>query len=505
MSVVKRRSFSALVLVCIGALVVAGLYALPSTLTQLTYAVERGKAYAAQDQLKVATDLSTSFKQVAKALRPSVVSISSTKRLQPMASGRGGGSQQIPDELRKFFGGSPFGEFGFQMPSRPEGMVQHGLGSGVIVSADGYILTNNHVVDGADDLTVHLSDEREFKAKVVGTDKATDLAVIKINATKLVPARLGDSSAMEVGDWVLAIGSPFGLDQTVTAGIVSAVGRGNVGLADYENFIQTDAAINPGNSGGPLVDLKGEVVGINTAIASRSGGNMGIGFAIPSNMAQSVMTSLIENGRVNRGYLGAIIQDLTPEMSASFKFKGTDGVLIGDVDPTGPAGKAGLKPGDIVVQYNGKPVKTMRELRQSVAATKAGTKVNVEVFRNGHSQTLKVTISPRKDEVASFGSSSAGATTQLGLTVKTLTPELGAELGYAEDVKGVVVTEVEPGGAASQIGLQPGDVVLSVNGTSTLTAPAFATAVKKVDPSTGVRLQVMRDGVKRFVLLRVEK
>jgi len=504
MSIVRRKRFSALVLLLIGVLVVGGLYALPSTLTQLTYAVERGKAYAAKDQLSVATDLSTAFKQVAKAIRPSVVSISSTKRMQPTMRGRGNMSPRIPDDLRRFFGDSPFGDFGFELPIPREGLVQHGLGSGAIVSADGYILTNNHVVDGADDLTVHLSDKREFKAKVIGTDKATDLAVIKINASNLVPARLGDSSAMEVGDWVLAMGSPFGLDQTVTAGIVSAVGRGNVGLADYENFIQTDAAINPGNSGGPLVNLKGEVVGINTAIASRSGGNMGIGFAIPSSMAQSVMSSLIENGKVNRGYLGAIIQDLTPELSASFHFKGTDGVLIGDVDPTGPAGKAGLKAGDIVVRYNGKPVTTMRALRQRVAATKAGNKVKVEVFRGGRYETINVRIAPRKEEVASFGSPS-GATSQLGLAVKTLTPEIGSQLGYADEVKGVVVTEVEPGGAASQVGIQPGDVILSVNGTNTFTAPAFLKAVKKTDLSKGVRLQVMRDNVRRFVFLRIQK
>ncbi len=314
-------------------LAIGMVYMAPDFVCRLAYAVERGQAVAASEHLEHATSLSASFKHVVRALKPSVVSISSTKRVETVRSDnrRRFGSEQTPDEFRQFFGDDFFDRFLFDTPSPRRNFQQQGLGTGVIIRDNGYIVTNNHVVADADEVKVTLSDKRQFTAQIVGTDKATDVAVLKIDASNLQAASWGDSAALEVGDWVLAIGSPFGLEQTVTAGIVSAIGRANVGITDYEDFIQTDAAINPGNSGGPLVNLQGQVVGINTAIASRNGGNMGVGFAIPSDMAGSVINKLIEHGEVQRGYIGAAIQDLSADLADSFGYQGTDGVLVGDV------------------------------------------------------------------------------------------------------------------------------------------------------------------------------
>ena len=270
--------------------------------------------------------------------------------------------------------------------------ARKGLGSGVIVTKDGYILTNNHVVDNADEVKVTLQDGREFTAKVIGRDPKSDVAVIKIDANGLPVVPMADSDKVEVGDIVLAIGNPFGVGQTVTTGIVSATGRGNLGIEDYEDFIQTDAAINPGNSGGALVDTEGRLIGINTAIFSRTGGNMGIGFAIPSDLARSVMDSLIQYGHVTRGYLGVMIQDLTPALAKEFKLKDSTGALVGDVVPKGPADKAGFKDGDVVLEYNGKKVPDSRRLRLAVGDTKPGTTVPVKILREGASKTLEVTV-----------------------------------------------------------------------------------------------------------------
>ena len=294
----------------------------------------------------------------------------------------------MPDLLRRFFGDQSQG----RMPRRNSGMPrQEGVGSGVIATKDGYILTNNHVVDGADEVKVALQDGREFTAKVIGRDPKSDVAVIKIDATDLPAVPMADSDKVEVGDVVLAIGNPFGIGQTVTTGIVSAKGRGNMGL-DYEDFIQTDAAINPGNSGGALVDADGRLIGINTAILSRSGGNQGIGFAIPVNLARDVMGSLIKDGQVTRGYLGVMIQDLTPALAKEFKLKDTTGALIGDVTPKGPADKAGLKSGDLLVEFNGKTVTDSRHLKLEVARTQPGETVPVKILRDGTSKTLEVTV-----------------------------------------------------------------------------------------------------------------
>lgn len=447
-----------------------------------------------------ATGLSDAFRQATNIVQPSVVSITSEKELRIPGGLRGGGPP-IPEEFRRFFG-DDFERF-FERPVPDQRGIQQGFGSGVIVSRDGYILTNNHVVAGADNVTVELQDESRHKASVVGTDPKTEVAVIKIDADGLPVATLADSDKVRVGDWVLAIGGPFGLQNTVTAGIVSAKGRDTVGIADYENFIQTDAAINPGNSGGPLINMRGEVIGINTAIATRSGSNAGVGFSIPSNMARTIMDALIHDGRVERGFLGALIQNLTPELAASFGFEGKDGVLIGDVSKDGPADKAGLKAGDIVTKLDGKPMSSSSQLRNTVAATTPGTTVELEVFRDGRTRLIKVKLGLLDDSVAAAGAPAGSATAnELGLIVRTLTPELANQMGYEEDLRGVVITEVESGGLAQRAGLRPGDIIASINGEATSNAKAFQETLSKHDLKRGIRLQVVSEGVKRFLFLR---
>ena len=483
---------------------------LPSLVSQLSYAVERGQSLAAYDSLKAnqnlhsANALSASFKDVTKAMRPSVVSISSIKHT---AANRGPKIQrfrgnQLPRGMEPFFGDDFFDRF-FEMPSplmRPQAFEQ-GQGTGVIVRDDGYIVTNHHVISGADEVEVKLSDNREFIAKVVGSDKATDVAVLKIEADNLKAAPWGDSRNLEVGDWVLAIGSPFGLEQTVTAGIVSAKGRANVGITDYEDFIQTDAAINPGNSGGPLVSLHGEIVGINTAIASRSGGNMGIGFAIPSAMASSVMNKLIEHGQVERGFIGAGIQDLTSDLAQSFGYTGTQGVLINDLVDDGPAERAGLKPGDIVLELDGQTMKSSSQLRNTVASKAAGSTASIKVFRDGQEQVVDVEIG-QLEASAMLTKHEGTANKGLGISVKTLVPELANQIGLDDSLSGVVVTDVQPGSPAASAGIRKRDLITSINGTEVEDARAFKAALDEADLSKGIRMQVNSNGLRRFVFMR---
>src|SRR5216684_1087086 len=328
----------------------------------------------------------TTFAPVVKKISPAVVKVFTTTRIQPSEFN---GPPGMDEMLRRFFGD----QFQGQLPRRgPSVQRQEGIGSGVIVTKDGYILTNNHVVDGADDVKVALQDGRELSAKVIGRDPKSDVAVIKIDARDLPAVSMADSDKVEVGDVVLAVGNPFGIGQTVTTGIISATGRaGGMGL-DYEDFLQTDAAINPGNSGGALVDADGRLIGINTAILSRSGGNQGIGFAIPVNLARDVMTSLIKDGRVTRGYLGVMIQDITPELAKEFKLKDDNGALVGDVSADSPAEKAGLKSGDIIVEFNGKKVTDSRHLKLEVARTQPGESVPLKVFRDGATRELQVAV-----------------------------------------------------------------------------------------------------------------
>jgi len=413
----------------------------------------------------------TSFAPVVKRVAPSVVKVLVTERAKNV---------QAPDMppffddpmFRQFFG-DPFGGGG---PGRGRGRPslrqppQEGLGSGVIVSADGYVLTNNHVVNGADVIKITLADGRELTAKVVGTDPQSDLAVVKVDAKDLPAITFSDSDKLEVGDRVLAIGNPFGIGQTVTSGMVSGLGRATMGL-DYEDFIQTDAAINPGNSGGALVDVQGRLVGINTAILSRSGGFQGIGFAIPSNQARNVMEQLVKGGKVVRGFLGVTMQDLTPELVEAFKLKAREGALVSDVVPGSPAAKAGFKSGDVLMEFNGKKITDGRHLKLTVAALTPGAEVPVVVLRDGKTTELKVKVGentgkrPRGGNADDKKSSAPGADngTLNGVGVGDLDPQARREFDIPAKVQGAMVTDVEPSSAAATAGLQPGDVIQEIN------------------------------------------
>ncbi|MFK7768091.1 MAG: DegQ family serine endoprotease [Mariniblastus sp.] len=491
-------------LLLLAALMAGGYFAYPRFVTNSTYAQEQQASGIAYEQLKTANNLSDAFKHVAKALRPSVVSISTESKPLNVAI------QQFRSPLMPF-GLSPFFEDknlqsfqSFKVPEQLPG--KQGLGSGMIVRSDGHILTNHHVIKGAAKINVTLSDDRTYSAKVVGSDPETDLAVLKIDASGLQPVEWADSESAEVGEWVVAIGSPFGLNQTVTSGIISAMGRDDMGIASYENFIQTDAAINPGNSGGPLVNLKGELLGINTAIASRSGAYNGIGFAIPSSMANRVMNSIVDHGKVARGYLGVMIQNLEEGLASSFSFDG-EGVLIGDVVPGGPGEQGGLQPGDIVTQLNDKPISSSSELRNRVADLAPGSTVKMEVVRNGSVMSFSINLGLRDQaKLASYrsgsgDSSDSASKIELGLSVQSLTGDVKLKLNSEFD-RGVVITDADSSGLAWQAGIREGDIIVSINNQAIDSISDFEQAMDSVDVSKGVRLRVHRDGVTRFVFLK---
>jgi serine protease Do len=404
--------------------------------------------------------LGTSFSPIVKKVAPSVVKVTTlTKVRQPAYQEFPGFDHPF---FRRFFGD----DFEPRSPRRPQNLPrQVGQGSGVIVTEDGYILTNNHVVDEADEVKIVLQDGREFTGKVVGKDPKTDVAVLKVDAKDLPFIEMTDSDKSEVGDIVLAIGNPFGIGQTVTMGMISATGRATLGL-DYEDFIQTDAAINPGNSGGALVDADGRLIGINTAILSRSGGNQGIGFAIPTNLARDVMESLVADGKVTRGYLGVMIQDVTPALAREFNLKDQKGALIGDVVPKGPADKAGLKTGDVVLEFNGKPVKDSRNLKLQVARVKPSESVPVKVLRNGSPKTIQVTVNelPGSEKIAKAdaGNNDDGEALK-GVAVANLDAQARREFNIPNHIQGAVVTDVEGNSVAREAGLKPGDVILEIN------------------------------------------
>jgi serine protease Do len=379
------------------------------------------------------------------------------------------------------------------------------MGSGIIMDAEGHILTNNHVVDGVDEINVTLPDKRTFEVEVVGTDPKTDLAVLKIKGKTpkdLPVAKLGDSDKGRVGDWVLAFGAPFGYEQTVTAGIISAKGRGNVGVADYEDFIQTDAAINPGNSGGPLVNMDGEVIGINTAIATRVGQYAGVGFAIPINMIKSIMPALVKGESVKRGMLGVVIQPVDPDMAKQFGVDASKGALVAQVNPDSAASKAGVKVGDIIQKYDGKEVQDVRSLRNMVAATKPGSKIELVVLRDGKEKKLAATVGElTADDAASTGSDAAKDVANLGMSVEPLTTDKAKQLGL-KDEQGVLVSAVQDNGAAATAGIQPGDLVIEVNREKVTSVAEFRNAAAKSKDKESVLMFVKREGSSRFVIVK---
>ena len=404
----------------------------------------------------------TGFASVVKKDLPTVVKISSTKISKVPTDFSG----QMPDDplFRQFFGNNSNGEF--NAPRQAPEQREEGLGSGVIMTPDGYILTNNHVVDGATDVEVSLSDNRQFKAKVIGTDPKSDIAVLKIDATNLPCITVGDSSKVQVGDYALAIGDPFGVGQTVTMGIVSATGRSNLGIEDYEDFIQTDASINPGNSGGALVNDRGELIGINTAIiAHGSEGNQGIGFAIPIDMARSVMQQIVETGKVTRGYLGIVPQDVNSNIANAFGEKDPRGALVADVSPDSPAQRSGLKRGDIIVDVNGKPVADGNGLRMTISMMTPDSNVDLTVLRNGAERQIPVKLGamPTSEAAVTNGSSDSSSSALSGVSVQNLDADSAHDLKLPSNTQGVVVTNVDPSSDAAAAGLQQGDVIQEVN------------------------------------------
>jgi serine protease Do len=444
----------------------------------------------AQEQMPVVT--LPNFVDLAERIKPEVVNISTTSEAESPRIPEHFGGQ---DPFRDFW--EPFERFFGPLPRRP--FRQRSLGSGFIIGRDGVILTNNHVVENADEIVVKLDDGSEHKAKLIGRDAKTDIAVIKIDIDReLSVVALGDSENLKVGEWVIAIGNPFGLEHTVTAGIVSAKGR-FIGQGSYDDFIQTDAAINPGNSGGPMINLKGEVVGINTAIFSRSGGNIGIGFAIPINLAKELLPELREKGRVTRGWLGVYIQKVTLDIAESLGISEAKGALVADVMSDTPASEAGIEVGDVIVEYDGKEVKDSTELPILVARTQVGKKVKLKLIRRGKAQTVTVRIGELKDEEVA---AAPGESETFGLTVQTLTPEIAESIGVDPGTKGVVVVGVEPGSAADDAGLRRGDVVLEVNRETVTTLGEYRKAIEKAVGKKSVLFLVRRGDNTLFLALK---
>jgi len=415
----------------------------------------------------------------ANAAMPSVVKISMSKVVKTPAGFSGQGDPN--DLFQQFFGGRNGGGRNFQAP--PSSHREAGVGSGVVISPDGYILTNNHVVDGATEVSVTLPDRREFKAKVIGTDPKTDVAMIKIEADHLPAITVGDSSKLQIGDQVLAIGNPYGVGQTVTMGIVSATRRTGLGIEDYEDFIQTDASINPGNSGGALVNDRGELVGINTAILSGdSGGNQGIGFAVPVNLARQVMDQIATHGQVTRAYLGVTIQEVTPAIAKAMGLDGPKGALVSDVTANSPAQHAGLESGDVILSMNGKPILESNELRMAISMMGTNQPVKLQVFRNGTTLNLNAETAEMPGKPVERASNDGGSSMNTpleGVSVESLNSEMAERAGVAPGTSGVVVTKVDPASAAASSGLREGDVIQEVNHSKVANSNDFASALRK--------------------------
>ena len=459
-------------------------------------AVESGEASTLKD--------SQLFAKLAEQLMPVTVNISTTKiikeRERPFDFPFG-----REDPFREFFGDEFFERFfGGQIP--PRNYKMRSLGSGFIIDREGYIITNNHVIEGADEIKVRLSDKvsdkEEYDAKIIGRDPKTDVALIKIAPHRGLPiATLGNSDKLKVGEWVMAIGNPFGLAQTVTVGIVSAKWR-KIGMGPYEDFIQTDAAINQGNSGGPLFNTRGEVVGVNSAIFSPSGGNIGIGFAIPINLAKNVVEQLKEKGRVVRGWLGVIVQMVTPELAESFGLEHGKGALVSDIEEGGPAEKAGIKRGDVIITFDGKEIEEMNELPLIVAQTPLGKEVEVTIVRDGKRIIKKVTVGELREEKTYAAADGRKSRKDLGMEVNELTAELARRYGIAEK-KGVLVTYVESGSPAKEAGIEEGDLILEVNREPVEKLENYYKAINKVKKGDKILLWIKRGRSSLFVAITI--
>lgn len=450
---------------------------------------------------KLLDQFAGAFEAAATTVNRSVVPILSEQTVPaevaffgPFSDQGGSGPEEM---LRRFF---------FDPPSRsqPKERLQS-LGSGVIATADGYILTNNHVVQNAERLTVITPDGSRHEADIVGVDPETDLAVVKIDDEDLTPATFGDSDGLRVGQWVIAVGNPMQMLHSVTAGIISATSRSSVGIADYEDFIQTDASINPGNSGGALADLDGEVIGINTAIASPSGGNVGVGFAIPINMARQVMDQLIDHGSISRGFLGVTIQDLNETLATSLGVDRAHGALVGDVTSGGPADKAGIRRGDVIVSLDGKEVADAAALRNDIAAIEPGSRVDVGVERDGHEARVVVELGERPSggETEPRAAAPESARRRLGLSVQNLTPDLASHLGY-QDLQGVLIAGAEAGSPADRAGLRRGDLILEANRSSVSSVSDLRRILSEADSDAAVLLLVRRGANTFFVAIEPE-
>jgi serine protease Do len=447
--------------------------------------------------LSTARTASPDFVELAKKLKPTVVNIRTAKIIKPRSNLQRPRTQSPFDNFFEDF----YGQYNGQMPQQ-RARREQSLGTGFIISPDGYILTNNHVVSGADEVMVKLSDGREIKGEIKGADEKLDLALIKVSDKETFHAAdLGDSDALDVGEWVMAIGNPFGLSQTITAGIVSAKGR-VIGNGPYDDFIQTDASINPGNSGGPLFNAEGKVIGINTAIIA---GGQGIGFAIPINLAKGIIAQLRDSGKVTRGYLGVRFQSLTVDLAKSFGLESEKGALIATVEKDTPAEKAGLKAGDVILEYDGKPIIEGNELPRYVAATPIDKKVPVVVFRNGKKQEFFVVVGKLKGDDPAAAVTGGNESEKLGITVQELTSELASRLNIKDSKAGLVITEVKPGSSAEEVGTLAGSIIVEINGHRPDSLEKYSAVVSRIKKGDVVRLLLKRpDGSVYYVAMKAE-